>query len=82
MQFTKIIIMALSLAVAVAGDPVSYSTCQAGCTQLVRVCYASAGFTFGTVPRANAPASIAGCNLAFGRCQAACSYIARHYLTR
>lgn len=80
MQFSKTIITALSLATAVAGDPVSYSTCQSGCTQMVRVCYATAGFTFGTVPRANAPASVARCNLLFGRCQATCAFFARHYL--
>lgn len=80
MQFTKTIVAALSLTPAVAGNPVSYATCQAGCNQMVRVCYTVAGFTFGTVPRAAAPASIAGCNLSFGRCQATCAHLARYYL--
>lgn len=80
MQFTtKTIIAALSLITAVAGDPVSYHTCQAACTNMVRVCYSVAGYTFGTVPRARAPASVAGCNLSFGRCQATCAHLARYY---
>lgn len=76
MQPAKIIIIALSLATTAVAGPVAYGTCQAGCAALVTVCYAGAGFTFGTVFAAGAPASIVACNSAFGFCQAKCALVA------
>lgn len=78
MQPTKAIIIALSLAAAFVPDPVGYSTCQAQCTQMTRACYAAAGFTFGTVCRADATAPIAKCNWFFGVCQAICAAVTLH----
>lgn len=79
MQFTKTVVAALSLTTAVAGDLVSYRACQAGCTQVVRACYAAYGFTFGTVVGANAPASILASNTVYGSCQSYFALLARHY---
>ena len=55
------------------GGPVAYGICQSGCNALVVSCYASAGFTFGTVTAgAGAPAAIVACNAGLGTCMAAC----------
>lgn len=76
MQLTKIIITALPLVTAVVAGPIAYGTCQAGCAAVVVACYTGAGFTFGTVFAATAPASITACNSAFGYCQAQCALVA------
>lgn len=75
MQPTRIIIAALSLATAVTAGPVAYGICQAGCAAVVVACYSGAGFTFGTVFAATAPAAIVACNSAFGYCQAQCALV-------
>lgn len=78
MQFTKTIMAAFSLATAAAADPISLRTCQTGCTQLGRACYAAAGFTVGTCfPTTGLPASIIGCNMAFQYCWVGCNLISR-----
>lgn len=76
MQPTRIIIAPLALANAVAAGPVAYAACQAGCAAVVTACYSGAGFTFGTVFGAGAPAAIVACNSAFGYCQAQCALVA------
>lgn len=78
MQPTKTILLAtttLTLPLALAG-PIGYGVCQAGCSGVVVACYAAAGFTFGTVAAAAAPAAITACNTAYGSCQAACAAVA------
>jgi hypothetical protein len=67
--------VAASLANSVTAGPAAYGVCQAGCSAIVVACYAGAGFTFGTVLVAAAPASIIACNTAYGTCQAACAAV-------
>ncbi|KAA1466928.1 hypothetical protein DENSPDRAFT_926240 [Dentipellis sp. KUC8613] len=64
-----------ALSPAVMGGPISYAICQTGCNAVVVACYAAAGFQFGTVLAAAAPASIVACNSALGTCSAACAGI-------
>lgn len=75
MQPAKIIITVLSMATAVAAGPIAYAACQAGCAAVVTACYSGAGFAFGTVLAASAPAAVVSCNSAFGYCQAQCALV-------
>lgn len=54
--------------------PIASTVCYAGCAAAVCVCFAAAGFTFGTVPGAviAATPALAACNGAFSACMAAC----------
>ena len=56
---------------------VAYGICQAGCAGVVTVCFAAAGFTFGTVPGAviAATPALAACNSAYAACYAACAVV-------
>ena len=73
MRPLKYTIILLSAATTSLAGPLAYGICQAGCSGLVVACYSAAGFTFGTVAAAAAPAAIVGCNSAYGTCQAACA---------
>lgn len=73
MQPIQLLLITLPLATA---GPLAYGLCQAGCSSVVVACYAAAGFTFGTVAAAAAPAAITACNAAYGTCQAACAVVA------
>lgn len=72
MKPTKIVAPFLALASGTIAGPVAYGICQAGCSAMVVACYSGAGFVFGTVAAAAAPAAVIGCNSAYGTCQAAC----------
>jgi hypothetical protein len=71
MKFLIVILVMslLSNQVAQAG-PILGAAVASGCAVVVTACYAAAGFTFGTVLAATAPASILACNSAFGACMA------------
>ncbi|KAK6842002.1 hypothetical protein PG987_002862 [Apiospora arundinis] len=73
MQLLRHTILILSAATSTLAGPSAYGACQAGCSGLVVACYSAAGFTFGTVAAAAAPAAIVACNGAYGTCQAACA---------
>lgn len=74
MQPINSLLIALALTgPCVTAGPIAYAICQAGCATLAVACYSAAGFTFGTIAAAAAPAAIVGCNTAFGSCQAACA---------
>ncbi|KAF1972950.1 hypothetical protein BU23DRAFT_554800 [Bimuria novae-zelandiae CBS 107.79] len=76
MRFHTIAATAMvALAGTTAAGPIGYGICQAGCSAVVVACYSAAGFTFGTVAAAAAPAAIAACNTAYGTCQAACAAV-------
>ncbi|KAF9014159.1 hypothetical protein BDQ17DRAFT_1270363 [Cyathus striatus] len=72
MRFTPIL-ASLLIAPVVLSGPISYGICQSGCNAVAVACYAAAGFTFGTVAAAAAPAALVGCNSALGTCSAACA---------
>ncbi|KAH8743362.1 hypothetical protein F5883DRAFT_441037 [Diaporthe sp. PMI_573] len=72
MQLLKSLVATLFLASSVAAGPIAYAICQAGCSSLAVACYSAAGFTFGTVAAAAAPAALLACNSAYGTCQPAC----------
>lgn len=76
MKPTLVLALVLAGAHAALGGPIAYGLCQAGCATAVCACYAAAGFTFGTVAAAAAPAAILACNSTFGTCQAACAALA------
>lgn len=66
MRLTPLIILAVA-GTATAG-PIANAICEKGC--------AAAGFTFGTVFAATAPAAVLACNKGFGACQALCALVA------
>jgi hypothetical protein len=69
MRFYNIATAGLILLVGpAAAGLLGYGICQTGCSEVVVVCYAAAGYTFGTVPGATAPPIIVACNKAYGRC--------------
>ncbi|KAH3938962.1 hypothetical protein HBI25_188780 [Parastagonospora nodorum] len=59
----------------VSAGPIGYGICQAGCSAVVMACYSAAGFTWGAVLGATAPATIVVCNTASGTCHAACAAV-------
>ncbi|KAL4252652.1 Zygote-specific protein [Abortiporus biennis] len=68
---------AMSAAPVAHAGLIAYGICQTGCNTLAVACYASAGFTFGTVvASALAPPAILACNAALGTCSAACASVA------
>ncbi|KAK8049612.1 hypothetical protein PG994_011342 [Apiospora phragmitis] len=73
MQPLNYIVYILSITATATAGPLAYGICQAGCSAVVAACYGAAGFTFGTVAAAAAPAAIVACNSAYGTCQAACA---------
>ncbi|OBZ67208.1 hypothetical protein A0H81_13009 [Grifola frondosa] len=52
MKFFALVSAICALPSVFAG-PIAYGICQTGCNAVVVVCYAGAGFTFGTVTRAS-----------------------------
>ncbi|THH07108.1 hypothetical protein EW145_g3608 [Phellinidium pouzarii] len=77
MRASLIALAAVSAAFpAVLGGPLAYGVCQTGCNVAAGTCYAAAGFTFGTVLVATAPASIMACNALLGSCMVACAGMA------
>lgn len=76
MKPTTAILATICLASGAVAGPIGYGICQAGCSAVVVACYSAAGFTFGTVAAAAAPAAIGACNTAYGACQAACAAVA------
>ncbi|KAF8340302.1 uncharacterized protein EI90DRAFT_2906664 [Cantharellus anzutake] len=68
-----ILFSALTLAPSALAGPFTYGVCQTGCNVVTVACYAAAGFTFGTVAAAGAPAVIVACNSALGTCSAGCA---------
>jgi hypothetical protein len=68
-----LLLLGIIFADTVNAGIVSYGICQTGCNTLGAACYASAGYTFGTVTAgAGTPAAILGCNVALGKCTGAC----------
>jgi hypothetical protein len=47
-----------------------------GCNTMAVVCYAAAGFTFGTIAAPLAPPAIVACNATLGTCTATCATVA------
>ncbi|KAF9554637.1 hypothetical protein CPC08DRAFT_712746 [Agrocybe pediades] len=67
--------LALSGASMVSAGPIAYGLCQTDCNTVAVACYADAGFTFGTVAAADAPAAVLACNSALGTCSAKCASV-------
>ncbi|KAL5519693.1 hypothetical protein ACEPAG_1353 [Sanghuangporus baumii] len=74
MRLPLVVFVAATAALPTAlGGPITYALCQTGCNFGAVACYAAAGFSFGTVLAATAPASILACNALQGVCMAACA---------
>ena len=71
----SILIVLLLLAQCGESSIIATGICYAGCAGIVTVCFAAAGFTFGTVPIAviTATPALAACNSAFAACMKACT---------
>ncbi|TVY53193.1 hypothetical protein LCER1_G004518 [Lachnellula cervina] len=72
MKISRIIAALATTTTLVTAGPAAYGLCQTGCAGVVVACYSAAGFTFGTVAAAAAPAAILACDAAYGSCCAAC----------
>ncbi|TVY92812.1 hypothetical protein LAWI1_G003505 [Lachnellula willkommii] len=72
MKISRIIAALATTTTLVAAGPAAYGLCQTGCVGVAVACYSAAGFTFGTVAAATAPAAIVACNSAYGSCCATC----------
>ncbi|RYP30960.1 hypothetical protein DL767_006002 [Monosporascus sp. MG133] len=69
---TPILLAIVAAMPTILAGPAAYGICQAGCSAVVKACYAAAGFTWGATLGATAPATIVACNGAYGACQASC----------
>ncbi len=76
MKSILIVCIILALLSPTHAGPISYGICQSGCSGLVVVCYAAAGFTFGTITAGvGTPAALLACNAGFGMCSAKCAVV-------
>ncbi|KAJ5726299.1 uncharacterized protein N7483_007656 [Penicillium malachiteum] len=75
MKIAKIIPLTLPIVPAANAGQAGYGICQAGCSAVVRACYAVAGVQWGACCGAQASPAVIACNAAHGTCQAACASV-------